>query len=154
MTVAPTKSSPTKTPPKWCQGSGSSAPSTNRCHQVSSGSRSISCATYNDVDAMRRGDVQMSKGRVGVLTTHHIHDDGRRIIYGGAERYGIEFTKLLLEMGYEVAWWQAGSGWTSEVVPGVPLYSTPMEDARSEERRVGNESRARGRRAREGETDQ
>lgn len=71
----------------------------------------------------------VARGRVGVLTTYHLHDDGRRIIYGGAERYGVEFTKLLLEMGYEVAWWQAGSGWTSEIVPGVPLYSVPMGDA-------------------------
>ena len=69
----------------------------------------------------------MSRGRVGILTTYHIHNDGERIIYGGAERYGIEFTRMLVEMGYEVSWWQIGSGWTAEVIPGVPLYTLPAE---------------------------
>lgn len=65
---------------------------------------------------------------MGVLTTYHLHDDGKRIIYGGAERYGIEFTKLLLELGYDVVWWQAGSGWENEMLPGVPLHSAPLTD--------------------------
>lgn len=78
--------------------------------------------------AYQKRGVRVRRKRVGVLTTYHLHDDGKRIIYGGAERYGVEFTKLLLEMGFEVAWWQAGSGWTSEMVPGVPLYSAPLTD--------------------------
>jgi len=73
--------------------------------------------------------IPMSKGRVGILTSYHIHNDGTRMIYGGAERYGIEFTKLLLEMGYNVEWWQIGSGWEQEILPGVPLYSIPMGEA-------------------------
>ncbi len=71
----------------------------------------------------------MGKGRVGVLTTYHLHDDGERIVYGGAERYGIEFTRMLLDMGYEVSWWQIGSGWTREILPGVPLRSIPLQEA-------------------------
>lgn len=70
----------------------------------------------------------MSRGKVGVLTTYHVHNDGERIIYGGAERYGVEFTKMLTEMGFDVAWWQIGSGWTAEVIPGVPLYTIPAGD--------------------------
>ena len=65
--------------------------------------------------------IPMSKGRVGILTSYHIHNDGNRMIYGGAERYGIEFTKLLLEMGYHVEWWQIGSGWEQEILPEFPL---------------------------------
>ncbi|HOJ78447.1 MAG TPA: glycosyltransferase family 4 protein [Bacillota bacterium] len=68
----------------------------------------------------------MTKKRVGILTTYHLHNDGQRIIYGGAERYGVEFTKLLLELGYNVAWWQIGSGWEQEIIPGVPLLSIPI----------------------------
>ncbi|MDQ7793832.1 MAG: glycosyltransferase family 4 protein [bacterium] len=71
----------------------------------------------------------MAKGRVGVLTTYHVHEDGKRVIYGGAERYGIEFTRMLVEMEYDVTWWQIGSGWTQEVIPGVPLHSVPLREA-------------------------
>jgi len=71
----------------------------------------------------------MSKRRIGILTTYHVHEDGKRIIYGGAERYGTEFSKMLVEMGYDVAWWQIGSGWEREVIPGVPLYSIPLKEA-------------------------
>lgn len=70
----------------------------------------------------------MRRKKIGVLTTYHLHNDGERIIYGGAERYGIEFTKLLVELGYDVAWWQIGSGWTAEVIPGVPLYTISAND--------------------------
>lgn len=71
----------------------------------------------------------MGKGHVGVLTTYHLHEDGNRVIYGGAERYGTEFTRMLLEMGYDVTWWQIGSGWTRELIPGVPLHSVPQREA-------------------------
>lgn len=71
----------------------------------------------------------MSKGHIGILTTYHLHEDGTRIIYGGAERYGIELTKMLLEEGYRVSWWQIGSGWEKEIIPGVPLYSIPLKEA-------------------------
>ena len=65
----------------------------------------------------------MSKGKVGILTTNYYNPEGNRLIYGGAERYGLDLTKLLLELGYEVAWWQVGTGWQKEILPGVPLYS-------------------------------
>ncbi|MGE5585489.1 MAG: glycosyltransferase [Bacillota bacterium] len=67
--------------------------------------------------------------RVGVLTTNHFSPDGSRVVYGGAERYGIELTRLLLDMGFEVEWWQAGTGWERELVPGVPVRSIPEGDA-------------------------
>jgi len=47
------------------------------------------------------------------------------MIYGGAERYGLELTRLLLELGYEVGWWQIGSGWKKEILPGVVLNTIP-----------------------------
>lgn len=65
----------------------------------------------------------MSKGKVGILTTNHYNPEGNRVVYGGAERYGIELTRLLLELDYEVAWWQVGTGWQKEFLPGVPLHS-------------------------------
>ena len=65
----------------------------------------------------------MPRGKVGILTTNHYNPAGNRVIYGGAERYGIELTKLLLELGYEVEWWQVGTGWEKELLPGVPLHT-------------------------------
>lgn len=65
----------------------------------------------------------MTRGKVGILTTNYYNPEGTRLIYGGAERYGLDLTRLLLELGYEVAWWQVGTGWQKEILPGVPLYS-------------------------------
>lgn len=65
----------------------------------------------------------MKRGKVGILTTNYYNPEGNRLIYGGAERYGLDLTKLLLELGYDVAWWQVGTGWQKEILPGVPLYS-------------------------------
>ena len=69
-----------------------------------------------------------AKRRVGILTTNHFSPDGNRVVYGGAERYGIELTKLLLDMGFDVEWWQAGSGWQRELLPGVVVHSIPEGD--------------------------
>lgn len=69
------------------------------------------------------------RGRVGILTTNHFSLDGKRVVYGGAERYGVELTKLLLDMGFEVEWWQAGSGWERELLPGVVVHSIPEGNA-------------------------
>lgn len=63
--------------------------------------------------------------KVGILTTNFFSPDGTRMVYGGAERYGLELTKLLLELGYEVVWWQIGSGWEKEILPGVKIYTIP-----------------------------
>jgi glycosyltransferase involved in cell wall biosynthesis len=71
----------------------------------------------------------MTRGKVGLLTTNHFNPDGQRLINGGAERYGIELTKLLLELGYEVKWWQIGSGWTKEIIPGVPILGVPVQES-------------------------
>lgn len=68
--------------------------------------------------------------KVGILTTNFFSPDGTRMIYGGAERYGLELTRLLLEMGYEVSWWQIGSGWKKEILPGVVINTIP--ETRSE----------------------
>lgn len=57
------------------------------------------------------------------MTTNHYHPDGERQLYGGAERYGLELTRLLLDLGYEVEWWQVGEGWVREILPGVPIRS-------------------------------
>lgn len=63
--------------------------------------------------------------KVGILTTNFFSPDGNRMVYGGAERYGIELTKLLLEMDYDVSWWQIGNGWNKEILPDVKIYSVP-----------------------------
>jgi len=69
------------------------------------------------------------KRRVGILTTNHFAPDGNRVVYGGAERYGVELTRLLVEMGFEVEWWQVGTGWERDIIPGVPVRSIPEGDA-------------------------
>ncbi len=71
----------------------------------------------------------MSRGKVGILTTNHFAPQGDRMVYGGAERYGIELSKLLVELGFEVKWWQIGSGWTKEVIPGVPIVGVPVTES-------------------------
>ncbi|WP_245984815.1 hypothetical protein [Biomaibacter acetigenes] len=68
--------------------------------------------------------------KVGILTTNFFSPDGTRMIYGGAERYGLELTRLLLELEYEVSWWQIGSGWKKEILPGVVINTIP--ETRSE----------------------
>lgn len=65
------------------------------------------------------------KRRVGILTTNFLSSDGTRIIYGGAERYGYALTGLLLELGYDVRWWQIGNGWKKELLPGVEICTIP-----------------------------
>lgn len=69
------------------------------------------------------------KGRVAVLTSNHLDPSGTRQVYGGSERYGVELTRLLLNLGLEVEWWQAGNGWVRELIPGVPLRAVPQSDA-------------------------
>ncbi|MDI3534928.1 MAG: hypothetical protein PWQ82_1293 [Thermosediminibacterales bacterium] len=67
--------------------------------------------------------------KISILTTNHYSPEGNRIIYGGAERYGVEFTKMLVEMGFDVEWWQIGTGWESEIIPGVKLRTIPESEA-------------------------
>lgn len=69
------------------------------------------------------------RGKVAALTTSHLEASGARQVYGGAERYGVELSRLLVEMGYRVEWWQIGDGWVREMIPGVPIRAIP--DARS-----------------------
>lgn len=65
------------------------------------------------------------KGRVGILTTNFFNPEGNRIIYGGAERYGFELTRLLVDLGYKVRWWQIGAGWRKELLSGVDICTIP-----------------------------
>ena len=69
------------------------------------------------------------KRRIGILTSNHFEPSGSRQVYGGAERYGVELTHLLLEMGYDVEWWQAGDNWKREIIPGVPIRGVPVNDS-------------------------
>lgn len=71
----------------------------------------------------------MPKRTVSILTTSHFEADGKRCVYGGAERYGIELTRLFLEMGWEVNWWQAGLNWTRFMLPGVIVHGVPVQDS-------------------------
>jgi glycosyltransferase involved in cell wall biosynthesis len=67
--------------------------------------------------------------RVAILTSNHLEPSGARQVYGGAERYGIELTRLLLDLGYDVEWWQVGDNWKREILPGVPIRGVPERDA-------------------------
>lgn len=65
------------------------------------------------------------KKRIAILTSNHFEPSGARQVYGGAERYGVELTHLLLEMGHDVEWWQVGDNWRKEIIPGVPIRGVP-----------------------------
>lgn len=69
------------------------------------------------------------KGKVGILTSNFFSPDGERLINGGAERYGFRLTDLLLALGYEVEWWQVGSGWERELCDGVKVKSIRVEES-------------------------
>ena len=71
----------------------------------------------------------MKKKIASILTSSHFDAAGNRCVYGGAERYGIELTKALLEWGWEVNWWQAGLGWTKQLLPGVTIHGVPVRDS-------------------------
>ncbi|MDI3279879.1 MAG: glycosyltransferase family 4 protein [Bacillota bacterium] len=71
----------------------------------------------------------MSRGRVGILTSNYFDPTGQRLPCGGAERYAVQLTQLLLELDYEVEWWQVGGGWKKEMVPGVTIHSVPETEA-------------------------
>jgi glycosyltransferase involved in cell wall biosynthesis len=66
--------------------------------------------------------------RVAVLTSNHLEPSGARQVYGGAERYGVELTRLLLSRGYAVEWWQIGNHWRKEILPGVPIHGIPESE--------------------------
>ncbi len=68
------------------------------------------------------------KKRIAILTSNHLEPSGIRQVYGGAERYGVELTRLLLEMDYDVEWWQVGDNWRKEIIPGVPIRGVPETD--------------------------
>ncbi|CAB1127831.1 Glycosyltransferase [Candidatus Hydrogenisulfobacillus filiaventi] len=67
------------------------------------------------------------KGQVAVLTSNHLEPSGARQVYGGAERYGVELTRLLLDLDYRVEWWQVGDNWKKEILPGVPIRGVPEQ---------------------------
>ncbi|MEJ6949863.1 glycosyltransferase family 4 protein [Natronospora cellulosivora (SeqCode)] len=68
------------------------------------------------------------KAKVGILTSNFFDPEGQRLIYGGAERYGIELTKLLHKMDFQVEWWQVGSGWEKELLEGVKIKSIKISE--------------------------
>ena len=70
----------------------------------------------------------MGTRKVAILTSNQLEPSGARQVYGGAERYGLELTRLLLDLGYEVAWWQIGDNWRKEMLPGVPIHGVPETD--------------------------
>jgi len=69
------------------------------------------------------------KKKIGILTSNFFDPSGQRLIYGGAERYGIELSKLLLELDFKIEWWQVGSGWQKELMEGVMVKSIPITES-------------------------
>ncbi|HOJ78446.1 MAG TPA: glycosyltransferase family 4 protein [Bacillota bacterium] len=69
----------------------------------------------------------MSKGNVGIATLMLVDPISYKIISPSRWIYAVELTKLLIELGYEVSWFQIGNGWKAELLPGVPLlgYLSP-----------------------------
>ncbi|MGC7871548.1 glycosyltransferase family 4 protein [Desulfosporosinus sp. SYSU MS00001] len=59
--------------------------------------------------------------KAALLTTNFFHPKGERIIMGGAERYQVDFCRLLREMGFNVEVWQMGDNWTKEF-DGIKIH--------------------------------
>jgi len=79
--------------------------------------------------ATARRKLRTGPRTVGILTTNHFSPDGNRVVYGGAERYALELSRLLVDLGFRVEWWQIGTGWQRELMPGVLVRSMPAPDA-------------------------
>lgn len=63
-----------------------------------------------------------ARGTVGVAALDLLDPKARRVSNPYRWRMAVELTRLLQQMGYEVAWWQVGDGWRIELLPGVPIY--------------------------------
>lgn len=63
----------------------------------------------------------MAKKTVGIAARKIVDPDNQQIISRERWQYSKELSKLLLDLGYKVSWWQIGNGWKSEIIPGVPL---------------------------------
>lgn len=71
----------------------------------------------------------MSKGSVAIATLKLMDPLARKFVSDYRRQYAIELSKLLLDLGYEAAWFQPGNGWHSQLIPGVPVYGVLRDGA-------------------------
>lgn len=62
--------------------------------------------------------------KVGIAALQLVDLKARRVVSPERWMYAVELTKLLLDLGHSVEWWQMGNGWCTEIVPGVALWGT------------------------------
>jgi len=63
----------------------------------------------------------MYKGRVGIAALKLVDPETQKVLSRGRWLYAQELSRLLVERGYKVTWWQLGKGWKTEIMPGVSL---------------------------------
>ncbi len=61
------------------------------------------------------------KGTVGIAAVQLIDPEKHHILSHDRWAYAVELSRLLLDLDYDVCWWQVGKNWRSELIPGVPL---------------------------------
>ncbi|HBF38853.1 MAG TPA: hypothetical protein DDW50_16230, partial [Firmicutes bacterium] len=71
----------------------------------------------------------MNRGSVAIAALKLVDPMTRRVLSRDRWHYAIELSKLLLDLHYEVAWFQIGDGWKSQLIPGVPLFGVLQDSA-------------------------
>lgn len=62
--------------------------------------------------------------KIAIAARQLVDLERRQIVSSERWLYAVELTKLLVDLGHEVEWWQFGSGWRTEIIRGVPLWGT------------------------------
>lgn len=71
----------------------------------------------------------MAKKRVAICALRLVDPQVKRVLSMQRWQYAQALSRLLLDMGYAVAWYQLGDGWHSEIMPGVPLVGSLPEES-------------------------
>lgn len=71
----------------------------------------------------------MRKGSVAIATLKLMDPLARKFVSDYRRQYAIELSKLLLDLGYEAAWFQPGNGWHSQLLPEVPVFGVLRDGA-------------------------
>lgn len=69
------------------------------------------------------------KGRIAIAALRLIDPQSGRILCPRRWQYATELSRLLVELGYAVAWYQLGAGGLFDIFPGVPLVASLPEES-------------------------
>jgi len=65
---------------------------------------------------------------VGIATLRLLDPRTQHVLDADRWRHATELTRLLLDLGHRVAWWQLGGGWRGELLPAVPIHGVLRGD--------------------------